>query len=629
MIRFTRTVAGKTALFIGCIISICVLIASVIGAFMMLGREFYTQSEKEIFDSYISNELYADGYSIVYKTLTGTISETDYSNSNLIYEMTDESGKVLSRSKEENELEVPTHIRRYGVLRSGGEITDVFYHYDFSVIDEGADYYTVRFCFKNGFPENDIYSFIYRFTHIFYCLRYAIYVIGVLAFFAAIACFITLMCVSARTPYSEELVPGPLNKVPFDLLLAVIIVSGILTAYLIYNIFYDNFLVGISSIIAGVIYFGIGIGLCMSIAARIKQHYFLKNTVIYYFLKGIIHLIKNTVKFITNIPLVWRTAIFIAAVTAIEFYAIVLTWWESDNLMVFWVLEKLILIPMVLYISIMLKKLYNSGKSLANGDIDCKVNTKNMVWDFKRHGENLNNIANGITIAVEDRLKSERLKTELITNVSHDIKTPLTSVINYANLISKQQCDNQNVKEYASVLVRQSVRLTRLIDDLVEASKASSGNLDVELIKCDAAVFLTQASGEYSEKLDKRELTLVTKQPDFPVKIMADGRRMWRIFDNLMNNICKYALSGTRVYLTLETVDKNAVITFKNTSRDALDITEDELMERFVRGDKSRNTEGNGLGLSIAKSLAELQNGKLQLEIDGDLFKATLTFPMM
>jgi len=254
-----------------------------------------------------------------------------------------------------------------------------------------------------------------------------------------------------------------------------------------------------------------------------------------------------------------------------------------------------------------------------------------MILDLKDHGENLNSIATGMTKALEARLKSERMKTELITNVSHDIKTPLTSIINYASLIGNElkDKDDEKLSEYSEVLVRQSESLKRLIEDLVEASKASSGNLDVALAPCDASIFISQASGEYEEKLKNTDLTLVTKESPEELYIMADGRRMWRIFDNLMNNICKYALPGTRVYLSLERFSDRALITFKNTSKEPLDMTEEELMERFTRGDSSRHTEGNGLGLSIARSLAELQNGQLRLALDGDLFKAILSFPLV
>ena len=222
-------------------------------------------------------------------------------------------------------------------------------------------------------------------------------------------------------------------------------------------------------------------------------------------------------------------------------------------------------------------------------------------------------------------MRSERMKTELITNVSHDIKTPLTSIINYADLISKEDSGDKT-REYSEVLIRQSERLKRLLEDLIEASKAATGNIEIEPSPCDAAVFITQTAGEYEDKIKKSELVLLTDLPSEEIRIMADGRRMQRIFDNLMNNICKYSMPGTRVYLTLRKDGNEAVFEFKNTSREALNLSEEELMERFTRGDSSRNTEGYGLGLSIAKNLTELQGGKMRILTDGDLFKAVLSF---
>ena len=230
---------------------------------------------------------------------------------------------------------------------------------------------------------------------------------------------------------------------------------------------------------------------------------------------------------------------------------------------------------------------------------------------------------------MEERLKSERLKTELITNVSHDIKTPLTSIINYSDLISKESCENEKMKEYSEALHRQSERLKKLINDLMDASKVSTGNVEVLLAPCEADIFLTQAVGEYEEKLKNHELTLVTKIMQESLKIMVDGRHMWRIFDNLMSNVFKYAQGGTRVYLTLEKIEGKAVFSLKNISHYPLDISSEELMERFVRGDKSRHTEGSGLGLSIAKSLTQLQGGEFDLTVDGDFFKVVLKFPVV
>ncbi len=316
--------------------------------------------------------------------------------------------------------------------------------------------------------------------------------------------------------------------------------------------------------------------------------------------------------------LFFEIAVFGASYSDIEVY------W------IFHLIEVFILFGLVVWRTVSLRKLAKGGDALASGNLSYHVNPEGMPRDLKKQAEALNRIGVGMNRAVEERMKSERMKTELITNVSHDIKTPLTSIINYTDLLSKEEPENERVREYTDVLTRQSVRLKRLIDDLVEASKASTGNLDVSLAPCDVSVFLEQAAGEYEQRLTDAGMTLCMAHPDHPVTILADGRRLWRVFDNLMNNIVKYGQPGTRVYLTLEEINRFAVVSFRNVSRDPLNVSPDELMERFVRGDASRSsaTEGNGLGLSIAKSLTELQGGALTLSIDGDLFKAVLHFPV-
>ena len=248
-----------------------------------------------------------------------------------------------------------------------------------------------------------------------------------------------------------------------------------------------------------------------------------------------------------------------------------------------------------------------------------------MFWEFKNHAEQLNSIGDGMQKAVEAQLKNERLKTELITNVSHDIKTPLTSIINYVDLLKKEELNNETAAGYLEILDRQSARLKKLTEDLVEASKADTGNIPVHFEKTDVSVLLAQVTGEYEEKLAAKNLQIV---PDIRshAQIMADGRLLQRIFENLLGNVCKYAMENTRVYLTCEDDGNEVQISFKNISKYPLNLTSDELTERFVRGDSSRNTEGSGLGLSIAKSLARLQNAQLHLYIDGDLFKAMIRF---
>ena len=211
--------------------------------------------------------------------------------------------------------------------------------------------------------------------------------------------------------------------------------------------------------------------------------------------------------------------------------------------------------------------------------------------------------------------------------MSHDIKTPLTSIINYVDLLQKEGITEEERNEYLSVLDRQAARLKKLIEDLIEASKASTGNLVIHMETCDIRILLTQIAGEFEEKLQESRLELVIRESETPVAIKADNRHLWRIFDNLMNNICKYAQPETRVYINQEIKDDIIYIIFRNISRCPLDVSGDELMERFVRGDESRNSEGSGLGLSIARSLAESMNGSLTIVTDGDLFKAIVSFP--
>ncbi len=290
----------------------------------------------------------------------------------------------------------------------------------------------------------------------------------------------------------------------------------------------------------------------------------------------------------------------------------------------------------------MMQELFMGGDQLAKGEYGHKVNTRFMFGKFKEHGENLNHINEGVQLAVDDRMKSERMKTELITNVSHDIKTPLTSIINYVDLLQKEDIEKEPEASYIEVIARQSARLKKLIVDLVDASKASTGNVKVELVNMDANMIAEQASGEYIDKLMQKNITLVTNLAKDRAGIEADGRHLWRVFDNLLNNAFKYTMPGTRLYVNTYITDEDGsvirdlkksikepakvCIEFKNISEAPLNISSDELMERFVRGDSSRNTEGSGLGLSITRSLCQLQHADFNIVIDGDLFKAVITF---
>lgn len=264
---------------------------------------------------------------------------------------------------------------------------------------------------------------------------------------------------------------------------------------------------------------------------------------------------------------------------------------------------------------------------IAAGKVDCQISTKNMFPDLREHAEQLNGLSDGLTHAVNERMKSEHFKSELITNVSHDLKTPLTSIINYVDLLKQTDIQDPRALEYIEVLDRKSQRLKKLTEDLVEASKASTGNLTVNRERLNVGQLADQALAEYGDRLAAASLTPVLAMPEKPAYISADGRHLWRVIDNLLSNCCKYAMPGTRVYLDIFCWESQVGLMVKNISREALNIPAESLMERFVRGDASRTTEGSGLGLSIARSLTELQGGGFSLSIDGDLFKATVTFP--
>ena len=386
----------------------------------------------------------------------------------------------------------------------------------------------------------------------------------------------------------------------------------------------------------------------MELAIRLKMGKWWQNTILYRvfrffgrFCRGVS---RSIVKLIRGIPMVWRTALLCLAVCVVEFFGLILFYNDRVVLLFFWAIEKFILCGAITFVALMCKELQEGSEALADGDLNYKLDTSHMVLSFKEHGENLNSIGEGISAAVEQRMKSEHLKTELITNVSHDIKTPLTSIINYADLIGKEvsgdakdtgdgvgtetaQEREQHISEYAEVLLRQSRKLKKLLDDLLEASKATTGNLEVHPEACDVSVLLSQAVGEYEQRFAEKKLETIVKQPEETVKVMADGRHLWRVFDNLLNNIYKYAQTGSRVYLNVEHDSQNVRIIFRNMSAYPLEMSPEELEERFTRGDRSRHMEGNGLGLSIAKSLTELQKGDMEIVTDGDLFKVVITLP--
>lgn len=476
---------------------------------------------------------------------------------------------------------------------------------------KGADLYVLKEVFIDTLYElkADIFAFMF----------------GML--FLVVISFLFLICAAGHRSRKEEIVPTFLDKLPLDILFGAICFMELCGIGIV------DFLMNENTSAVLMIPLGIGIGgilasllvlTVLSFAVRVKLGKWWRNSVIYCFFAKLRGLCR---KIWRNIGIFWKAMIIPVIFCVIEiffgFCAVGVELW----VVLFAVFFNGLLGMIFFIMAIQLYKLQEGSRMIAEGDLQHKIDTTRMFWEFKKHADNLNRIGDGMSHAVDERMKSERFKTELITNVSHDIKTPLTSIINYVDLLERTDVSDETAKEYLEVLKRQSARLKKLIEDLIEASKASTGNLSVNMEKLEANVFLTQILGEFEGKIANAGLELIINEPQEEIPILADGRHLWRVVDNLMNNICKYAQPCSRVYINLEQISDKTLLTFKNMSKYALNIASDELMERFVRGDSSRNTEGNGLGLSIAKSLMELMNGKLSLYIDGDLFKVVLEFP--
>lgn len=474
-----------------------------------------------------------------------------------------------------------------------------------------------------------------------YRLRYTI----IWTFFITLAVAFILLILLIKTENRKICL---VDKLPFDFYLIAcygVVVIGLTVAGMscIENIFYTTYMFYDASVIyllaAGLVICCVAVPaatlqLFLSITRQNKNRSLWKNTITYRILCRIIGWAKRSIHFINkNVPVIWKGLLVYSGVCILHIVWLLLCYqrfcYDGEALIMATLVWYAVLVIPYSFLLIQMKKLFESGEKLAEGDFSHKTDTKKMLFDFRKHGEHLNCISVGIQNAVDERMKSEHFKTELITNVSHDIKTPLTSIINYVDLLEKEDLQNPRAAEYLEVLSRQSARLKKLIEDLIEASKASTGALAVHLEECEVGVLLTQAAGEFEEKLSAQELTLLLKKPENEFVIRADGRHLWRVFDNLLNNICKYAQPHTRVYLNLEKNGDYIEIVFRNTSRYELNMTGEELKERFVRGDSSRNTEGNGLGLSIAQSLTELMGGTFELVIDGDLFKVILKFPLI
>jgi len=536
----------------------------------------------------------------------------DYSNANFTYRIYNSDDRLVEDTTTDQSVLVRTvYSEQYGL---GGNWVEFYVNYPIAKGEPAFGYY-------------QSYEILLCFSELFLP-------VGIGAAVLAMGLFLWLLSAAGRQKGGEIALRG-LNRLPLDILAAALFLGFIGCGAIIGNFFSFNrypvaSVVMLWALVA--VMAGLALGLFMTLAARLRVGKWWKNSLVYWVLNLCLRFLRwckqLALGFINALPLVWKCVVAYVGVLLVNFFmtVIIANAWNWFPFFLLLMLFDAAGLYVVVRLTLQLRALQKAGRSLAAGDMSADVDTKKLWFDLKEHGENLNSMGLGISRAVNERMKSERFRTELITNVSHDLKTPLTSIVSYVDLLKKEEIDNPTAKEYIDVLDRQSARLKKLTEDLVEASKASAGVLSVSLERLDLGELLRQSTGEYAERFAIAQLHSVMNVPEEPCYVRADGRLLWRVLDNLLLNITKYALPGTRVYLDLMPAGGGATLTLKNISRNPLNIPAEELMERFVRGDSSRHSEGSGLGLNIAQSLMELMGGKLELALDGDLFKVTLTF---
>lgn len=503
---------------------------------------------------------------------------------------------------------------------------------------EGQDNYRIYIALKEELIPGDEFYVGYKEFEMNRIRQIQLYDMGIGALIVGGIFFVYWMIVVGRNGRDKEIVLNSFDSIPLEIQILIGIICSILFVAAI-NIYVD--VIGISSILSfyskGIQYnvaslvplflistFGIGMGLLLisSWVKHFKRGSALEHVGVYRICKSVYRSVDNKAKMFVLLGGI------ITVSSIVDTFFIFMLDYYSDVVVITWALIWNVLCGVIVLKFILdYKTILQGARAITNGELDKKVELSVTLPILKEMAETINSMGTGLEKAVGESIKSERLKTELITNVSHDLKTPLTSIISYIDLLKGETIENETAMEYIGVLDERSHRLKQLVEDLVEASKAVTGNLKAnpEILRLDELV--GQAIGEYSDRIEDNALTLMSDKIG-EVRVLADGRHMWRIIENLLSNVCKYAMPQTRVYVEVYEEKNAGYCTIKNISKDPLNIDPNELTQRFVRGDASRTTEGSGLGLAIAQSLAKIQGGQLDISIDGDLFKVTVKVPL-
>lgn len=580
------------------------------------------------------------GYRRVFQDV---LSWSGFSTEQFGYRISDRSGQMLSGLELAEEESLTFEVvcsAQYPVLVTNEAAVDLAYGKDYirteSVDLDGYERpmtvryydspkYTVLVTMKQE-AALDRYGSSVPLVELLYSQRFNMMWILAICLCLCAAGFVYLCCAAGKEYSGDQPKVAGLNKLPLDIYAAVAAANGAVCGSVVVTMVRSWLMSGEdfnsgNLVIVALLLMAISVLVVGFVYALVAQ---LKQKQMYWWNRMVLRRLWQALSaMMARLPVIWiYLAVGLAMGVALA-GAVLLAYTDA-----WWLLVPvaMVYIAIVCYGAYAYATLLKGAQRMAKGDLENKVSTRYLTGSYSRCADALNQLSEVAVVAAREQMRAERMRTELITNVSHDIKTPLTSIINYVDLL-KTAPNQEAADQYLEVLGRQSQRMKKLIEDLMELSKASSGTMPVYIIPLDLTETLNQALGEFSDKLDKAGLSMLYTPPEQTITVQGDGRLTWRVLSNLLSNAVKYAMPGTRVYLEVREEEAFAEVSLKNISAEPLNISAQELTERFVRGDASRNTEGSGLGLNIAKSLMELQKGSLELTVDGDLFKATLRFP--
>lgn len=504
--------------------------------------------------------------------------------------------------------------------------------------NEGTDFLTVYQADSNGYelkiwlddsyPVDDYYSSQSYLYNRFQNMKRIIGAIVIGMLVLSLILVILLTCYAGRVKGIKEIKLAWVDRPPLELVLIfwALVAAGVVAAVVFSasNSYYESSYVWVViSTVAVALGDSLALTGYLSLVRRVKSRTLWKNSLCYMIISGIKRIFRNLLS-VTRV-----SQQLIVACSTYVFLMLVLCLFHTPLSILIAIIISIVGLIIVYRDAMSRKRILEGIEKITSGELDYQIDLDKINFLQMEVAESINQVGTVMNQAVNQSMKDERLKTDLITNVSHDIKTPLTSIINYVDLLKREEIQNEKAQGYLEILDQKSQRLKQLTEDLVEASKLSSGNVVLNMEKMDFNEILMQALGEFEEKFESRNLQVVLKRPEGQVAVMGEGRRIWRILENLFQNVYKYAMPGTRVYAELVKEEKEMIFTLKNISQYSLNIDADELTERFIRGDVSRTTEGSGLGLSIARDLTTLQKGGFDIHLDGDLFKAILRFELI